>query len=168
MSDQSLWGMLLVLYIVPAGMFMVWHQSEGGVADIRKKLYPGRTEILDDEKKRESNFTKFSISWSVGLGALLLAAYADWHPISAGILLLGGATLALALHFAVRYFQPFSNRLFRFWLAGSVVWILGVWSWYLVFGSHSALNSREFVLLAILPTLVAVAGIVAWVWARKP
>lgn len=167
MSDQTLWGLLLVLYVLPAGVFMVWRQSEDSVSDIRKELYPGRTEILDDESKRESQFTKFTTVWCIGL-VLLLAAYsAQWNPVGTGVLVIGLSASLLALYFGYRRFKLQSNRLFRFWLAGLVVWSLTVLSWYLVFGSHSELSNGEFLLLALLPAVVAAVGIVVWQWANR-
>ncbi len=167
MSDQSLWGTLVILYIIPAGIYFVWHQSEDSVSDIRKELYPGRTEVIEDKNKHESRFIKFLIGWCIGFGVLLVGYKAAWNPIGTGILILGAPLTVLALYSGVRYLNLLTNRYFRLWLAGSVVWILAVWSWYVVFGSHSELNGEEFALLALMPTLVTAAGIVAWRWARK-
>jgi len=167
MSDKILWGAVFLLYMVPAGIFLFWYLAGESDFEIRKKLYPGRIEILDEEKRRESRTTKLGIGWCIGLGILLTAYKGEWNPIGTGILLLGVPLSIWAIYFGVRYFNLLTNRLFRFWLAGSVVWILAVWSWYVVFGNHSELSGEEFLLLALMPTVVSAVGIVAWSWARK-
>lgn len=167
MSEQVLWGGLVLAYVVPAGIYMIWHQSEESVANDRKKLYPGRAEVLDEEKRSESRFMRFLTLWCVGFCLLLLGYKAGWDPIGTLILSLAAPLSAMAVYSGVRSVKVLSNRLFRYWLAGSVVWILAVLSWYLVFGSHSDLSAEEFGLLAVMPTLVSAIGILAWHWARK-
>jgi hypothetical protein len=167
MSEQVLWGGLVLAYVVPAGIYMIWRQSEQSVADERKKIYPGRAEVLDKENKSESSFMRFLTLWCIGFCLLLLGYEAGWDPIGTLILSLAVPLTAMAIYSLRRPVKRISNQLFRYWSAGSLVWIFAVLSWYLVFGNHSDLSAEEFGLLAIMPTLVSAIGILAWRWARK-
>lgn len=170
MSEQSLWGVLIILYVIPAGIYLIRYLSEESVTDGRKKLYPGSVKVIEEERKRESRFTKFLALWGIGFGLLLIGYTAEWNPIGTVIFSLGVSIAVLAIYSGVRSKFPslMASRSFRFWLAGSVVWILAVWSWYLVFGSHSELNEEEYALSALMPTLISAVGVVVWRWARKP
>lgn len=162
MNDQALWGLLLIVYVVP---FWIWQVSEHYNIEARKKLYPGRTE----EVYRDSRFNRLGLLWCVGLVAVLAAWKADWHPIGTAIVLFAAVLLTLAIRYSVRRWNLMSSRLFRFWLAGSVIWVLSIGGWYLVFGRISELRDDEYFFLAFTPPIIASLAVAAWRWAiRKP
>lgn len=159
MTEQVMWGLLLVAYIVP---FWLWQISAHNTVEIRKELYPGRKE----EEVSETRVIWLGLGWCVGLAVLLFAWHAGWHPM--GFVLLVGALVATVgfWHAARKHRHLIHNQLFRGWVAGSVVWALGVGGWYVVFNRVSELTSEEYVYLALIPPVLAAAGIFAWRWAR--
>lgn len=162
MNEQALWGLLLIIYVVPFGL---WQISEYNTIEARRKLYPGRA----SEERQDNRFTNLSLLWCVGLVAALAAWKAGWHPIGTAIVLSGVSLSTFAVRFAVRRWNLMSKRLFRFWLAGSVVWVLAIGGWYLVFSRVSELGEEEYFFLAFTPPVVTAFAIAAWCWAvRKP
>lgn len=162
MNEQAIWGLLLILYVVP---FWLWQFSEFNKIETRKKIYAGRV----DEILREKRFDNLGLLWCIGLAAVLAAWKAGWHPIGTAIVLFGAIALTLVVRFAVRRLNLMSKRLFRYWVAGSVIWVLAIGGWYLVFGRVSELREEEFFFLAFMPPIIAAFAIAAWRWAvRKP
>lgn len=161
MSEQTLWGALIIIYVIP---FWIWQISEYGTIETRKKLYSERP----DEQLHESRLINRSIAWCVGLVILIVGWMADWHPMGAGIVLVGAALSLFIIYFSLRRWQVMAKRTFRFWLAGTFVWALAVGAWYLVFSRVSDLRGEEVFFLAFLPPLIVAIGIVAWHWAKAP
>ena len=160
MDDQVLWGLLLMIYVIP---FWVWQISAHSTVEVRRKLYPGRA----DEDKQESHFTNLGLLWSAGLVVLLVGWQADWHPKGAVVVLLGAGVLAAGFRFMSKRWNLMSVKLFRAWLAGSVVWVFAVGAWYLVFGRTSDLTNGECALLAFTAPLIAAFAIGGWYWALR-
>lgn len=71
MNDQTVWGLLFILYIIPAGIYTVWHQSESSALSERKRLYPGRTDVIEAEKRLEERLTMLAFRWCAGFAVLL-------------------------------------------------------------------------------------------------
>lgn len=159
-SDQGLWGILLIVYLVP---FWLWQASEHSTIEARKKLYPGRA----DEEQRDSLFDRRSGMWAVGLCALLAAWAAEWKPVAAAVVLVAVAVPAMLAPRLVRRWNLLARRSFRLWLAGSGIWVLSVAAWYLVLGRSSDLRAHEVVFMGLLPPCIGALSVCAWHWAKK-
>jgi hypothetical protein len=157
MSNEAIWGLVLVLYVVP---FWFWQLSEHLLIEARKKLYPGRPDI-----QNEGRFNKVSFVWILGL-FVLLAGWIDQpqQPISVAIATL--AIFALGLLIRVAFIRWRHLPMFRFWLAGSLVWGAGVLSWFTILGRVSDLTEYEFYLLAAIPPAFVAFALAAFGWAR--
>lgn len=118
MNDQTLWGLLLTVYVVP---FWLWQLSEHEKIEARKRLYPGRS----DEERHDRLLTRRSLVWCGGLAAILGAWGADWNPIGTAVAVSVGFVAVLAMRAAAglaatgwrmrgllwRLFPPFEVRL---------------------------------------------------------
>lgn len=160
MTEQALWGLLLIAYIVP---FWLWQVSAHNSIETRKKLYPGR----ENERQLERQLINRSLLWSAGLVVLLAAWMVGMRPVGAGIILSATAFLVFLARIAQMRWNLLSNKLFRIWLAGSAVWVAAIGGWYLVFSRVGELRDEEYLFLALtLPVLFAVS-IAAWRWAVR-
>lgn len=163
MSEQTLWGLILMIYILP---FSLWQLSKLYDIEARKRspFSTGEPEVPE-----ERLLDTLSWFWIAGLVAMLAAYEAGWHPIPASIALVGAVLLALVGRFAAKRLNLLSNRIFRFWLASSVVWFIAVWWWYMMFGQHGYMEEEQYVFLFLSPPVVVAIAISAWLWAvRKP
>lgn len=160
MDDQVLWGLVLIVYIAP---YAIWHNSEWLTNESRKTIYADRP----NEVKQESRFNIVFAVWFVGILALLAAWKASWHPIASVILIGGILSTALVCRAANKRWNLMRRQLFRYWLASFAAWTLAVAGWFVIFGRESQLQDDQFILLAIIPPLVAAFTLVAWQWARK-
>lgn len=97
MDEQTLWGILIFVYVAIAAWLMVKHSDNDARVEARKKLYPGR-EIKDEE----NDLLILNVIWGVGLFVLLIAYYAGWHPISATAALIAFAFLAFSVRKALK------------------------------------------------------------------
>jgi hypothetical protein len=160
MDDQVLWGLVLIVYLVP---FWIWQVSEWPTIETLKKLYPGRPNAANAERR----FDIVGAVWCVGFVGLLAAwKSGDGHPIAYGILIGSVVFAALACRAANKRWNVLGRQLFRYWLAASAVWALAVAGWFIVFSRESRLENDQFLLLAVFPPLVAAFSLVAWQWAR--
>ena len=160
MDEQVMWGLLLIAYILPFGL---WQMLADSTLDIRGELYPGR----GSEKRQRRFFNAVGLLWCVGL-VFALAAWADgWDPLGVALVLSLAAAAVFIGRIANRRWNLLANQLVRYWTAGSAVWAFGVLGWFLVFGRVSELHDEEFLLLALTPSVIAAFGIVAWRWARR-
>lgn len=160
MNEEILWGLLVVVYIVP---FWLWQMSVNNTFEIRKELYPGRS----DEVVAESRFNRAGLLWCVGLLAMVGAWYAGWHPLAVALLMAGAIASLWLWKAAKKRRHLIHDQLVRLWLAGSIVWALGVGGWFVIFSRLSELTNKEYFYLALFPPLLAATAIFAWRWARK-
>jgi hypothetical protein len=160
MDEQALWGVLLMAYTFP---FWLWQFSAHLRIENRRKVY------ADDagNTTKERRFNTVSLIWCVGLVAALLAWNAEWKPIPTFIILFATLVTVPAVRAVVVRRSLLTNSFFRYWLAASAVWSMGVSGWFLVFERVSALRGDEFVLLALVPPVIGGFAITAWKWARK-
>ena len=159
MDDGILWGLFILAYIIP---FPIWLHSREQVAEARKEFYPGRLE----EKKKEDRLLVFGLAWVFGLALILVAWKLGWDAIETAITIGGLISASALLFWLSRRFKPVAIPFIRYWIAGSIVWLLSVGSWHLVFGRNSDLRGDETLLLALLPPLVGLVGLLASFWAK--
>ena len=161
MDEQALWGLVLIVYLVP---FWIWQVAQWRTIQVLEKLYPGRPNAANAQRR----FDILSAVWCVGFVGLLAAwKSGDGHPIAYGTLSGGVLFAALAGRAANRRWNLLGYQLFRYWLASSAAWALAVAGWFIVFWRESRLESDQFLLLALIPPLVAAFSLVAWQWAQK-
>lgn len=148
MDNQTLWGVLLGLYVVPFGL---WHLAKYWAMDAS-----GRT-----SKKAD----RLTMAWCAGLVILLIAAKSEfpaWRLAVAAIF----ATPCVLIAFILP--KDLTRRKdFRLLLSGSVFWALCVLSWYLVFGHSSYTTTDEFLLIALIPPVLACVALLLWRWASR-
>jgi len=141
MSDEALWGALLLIYIIPIA---VWQINEWSTDEARKRLYPGRA----PDAQRESRTLKLGLLWCAGLAGLLAAWTAGWHPIAAAVIFLIVPVLLFGLYVLIKRWksrilsltarnegQPVS----RFEIL--LLWIGGLWA-ILVFTESDILHDQ--------------------------
>lgn len=160
MDDQTIWGLLLITYIIP---FWFWQVSEHNKIEVRKKLYSDPTEY----ELQERRFNLRSLFWSFGLVVSLGAWNAGWYPIATSVGLLICFIVFFGIRSAMRKWDLLLSQPFRLWVAGSVVWLLFVAAWYLVFGRTSNLLDDEFMLLGVLPPVFFAVSVAVFRWAMR-
>jgi hypothetical protein len=158
MDDGLIWGILTLAYIIP---FPIWLYSREQTIEARKQLYPGRPE----ETKQENKLLVFGLVWILGLAVLLGGWVVGWEALETAVTIGGLILISAFLLWLGRRFSLVAVPYFRYWIAGSIVWLLAVGSWHLVFGRSSDLRGDETLLLALLPPFVGLIGIVAISWA---
>ncbi len=79
MNDQALWGLVLIVYLVP---FWIWQVSEWPTVQALEKLYPGRATAANAQRR----LVIVSAVWCIGFVGLLAAWKSGGHPIAFGIL----------------------------------------------------------------------------------
>ena len=163
MTDEQLWGLILVLYVIP---WAAWTFSREQTLQTRRKLYPGRK----DEDLLEGSTTRTGLWLAGGLVYLLGAWKLGWHPIPAALLLAAAAVTAFLARRVLRARAlPSLSTPFRFWVAGSALWLLTVAAWYLIFGDDSSLEGSQVAMIAVFPPIVSGIGLVLFRWASgKP
>jgi len=160
MNNETLWGLLMIAYIVPAPL---WYHSRDQIIEARKSLYPGRR----TEELEERRLLTIGLLWTAGLVFLIASWRAGWSPVESAITLAGFAAIAASVVW-IKLVISLSKLLYlRIWLAGSLVWTCAVGAWYVVFFNSSALSSFEVIALAVLPPVVGLVGVVAFTWAMR-
>lgn len=89
MDKQTLWGILIGVYVISATWLMVKHSDNDVRVEAHKKFYPGR-EVKDEG----NNLLILDVIWAMGLVVLLVAYSAGWNPIGAIVALAAFAFLA--------------------------------------------------------------------------
>lgn len=148
-----MWVMLLAIYIVP---FVLWQMFKYHHRDKHTSVYPGQ----DVDVSNGWRMSQGSLTWGIGLIAILGVWKAKWHAIELILFLLFAYLLSVIVQW-----DAFSKRLFRFWLAGSVVWLAVIASWYLIVSHDSQWEGRHYIWLALLPPFVSALAIGMWKWA---
>lgn len=155
---MELWGLLIIGYVVAWG---IW--SVGRYDTLRaQRKYPNTK-----HKFPESRLTIPAILWTSGFLLILFAWQAKLppEPFALGVAIF--ILLAACFRFANRRWSLINRPLFRYWLAGTVFWVMAAAAWALIFGRASRLRDQEITFLIILPPMVAAIGVAAWQWARR-
>jgi len=160
MDAQALYGLFLILYIVP---YWVWMIARDQKLEILKQFYPGRA----DEKALERQEYKVGGLWTAGLVLLLAGWSLKWHPVPT--LLLVALLWAVGLIFTrISLLRShFQTRRARSAIAVSVVWCLLVLGWYIIFGDRYGFEVREVMLLALVPIPIGFIAYAAFIWVGK-
>ena len=103
----------------------------------------------------------FGLAWVFGLALILVAWKLGWDAIETSITIGSLISASASLFWLGRRFRLVAIPFIRYWVAGTIIWLLGVGSWHLVFGRSSDLRGDETLLLALLPPFVSLIGIVA-------
>lgn len=121
MDDGILWGLLILAYIIP---FPIWLHTREQVAEARKEFYPGRIE----EKQREDRLLGFGLAWVCGLALILVAWRLGWDAIETAITIGSLISASVLLFWLGRRFRLVAIPFIRYWVAGTIIWLLGVGS----------------------------------------
>lgn len=148
MDNATLWGGILILYILPFG---AWHMARYW-----------RIDTSGEPSKRVDRITG---SWCLGLVVLIGAATLDFSAWRLVVLSIFAIPCALVARFIPK--RVSRRRDFRLWFSGSLVWGLCVLSWVLIFGRNSYTTAEEFVLIAILPSAIAGIALCLWRWSYR-
>lgn len=160
MNDQTLYGLFLILYIVP---YLVWMIAREQKLEILKQFYPGRA----DENTLQRQEFKIGGLWTAGLVLLLAGWSLSWHPVPALLLVALLWTVGLLFNRISLLRSLFQTRRARSAIAVSSVWCLLVLGWYIIFGDRYGFEVREAMLLAVVPIPIGLITYVAFIWVGK-
>lgn len=140
MSDEALWGALLLIYILLSAL---WQINEWSTDEARKQLSPGRA----PDAQRESRTLKLGLLWCTGLAGLLAAWKAGWYPIPAFVVMFIVTSLVFGVTFLIRHRRrlvaltaPIEGQLIsRFEII--LLWLGGMWA-ILVFTESNLLHDQ--------------------------
>lgn len=160
MENQTIYGAFLIAYILP---YWVWTIARDQKIEILKEFYPGRAD--ENAIKRRGN--QLDVIWTAGLAILLIGWSLDWHPIPTfAALLLLWAIFGITRR-APKFQKLLELRRTRSAIAAAAVWFAFVLGWYIIFGSRYGFEPRDALLLALIPILIALLALLAYVWVRK-
>lgn len=140
--DAGSWGIVILFYI--AG-YWIWYARRAMDASLGGRVPQSVTWV-----------------WIAGLVLILFGAShrGDWLQVA---LTASGAVVGAAYIAKMK-----ANRVFRLWLAGTVVWLVAVGAWYLAFGNPRSMNDdRHYTFLAFFPPLIVGGALIAWRWAMR-
>jgi hypothetical protein len=160
MDSNIIWGGVLIAYVAP---YIIWIISRDQTLDIRKKLYPGRPQ----EEAFDTKSTRYGLLWSVGLALLVLAWWIKVTPLGALLLFVVSAVVVGCGFWLPKQKRLLASRGFRFWAAGTIVWLLVVIAWFLIFMHDTSLRNYQFALIGVLPSVIGAVAILMLRWARS-
>lgn len=159
MDNASLWGVILILYILP---FWVWQVNDHYSHKARKEIYLNSP----DQGAEDTRSDWISYAWCAGFLSLLFAHESRLSPwvvaIFAALYLVG----IISLPYVHKRWRPFQHIHARVWLAGSASWIAGLVGWYCIF-AQASFDVTRLMLLGIIPPIVAGVMFSAWRWAVR-
>ena len=160
MSESALWGMAVVAFLLPYG---IWYYSHVESIEIRKKLYPGNPQV----QRADTRATLVGRVWASAFALLLVLWAMDRKPVPSFVLSAGVFTIGLAAALLLRFKLDIRARKTRATVAAIALWLLAVAAWYAVFGRRSGFEASEVLALATLPPVLALTGVFLYGWVRK-
>ena len=160
MDEQAIYGVILIAYLVP---YLVWLIARDQRFEILKQFYPGRA----DEKAKEQREYAIGAAWVVGFIVILGAWRLRAHPIPVfGIVIVGWLCFGV-LRRLLKSTTVFKLRQTRIIIAGTAVWTITVFGWYLIFGNRDGFELREALLLVVVPLIISMIAYIGYQWAIK-